>query len=318
MPEEGETSGETAGEATEATAGAASGATAEAAAKVAKGKRVHHKTSCCRVPGWSFKGQDLIRHLRRVHLKRGDIREEDLAEMSKIKNQGNKARHPRSQGQLKKWCPVKGCSSLVSYLTKHLRRAHNLKKDSAKLANMVKEAKPYKGFSELEHVGDSSSDEEAAVIDAPKTLTLKKQEKTKPAATNPNPQQEEEEEEEEPEEPNSDDISDHDKVTKPESETNKTTVKKTPNQTITHQMTLPQGQSPRNSKNSQTRRSSLMQHRSRTTAINGSADSSSTYRYQTPVTRRQSWNKICKLSFLKKKKKKRNVTAKKRKRKIAS
>ena len=68
VPEEGETSGETAGEATEATAGAAPGATAEAAAKVAKGKRVHHKTSCCHVPGWSFKGQDLIRHLRRVHL----------------------------------------------------------------------------------------------------------------------------------------------------------------------------------------------------------------------------------------------------------
>ena len=195
-----------------------------------KRKRIHHNTSRCRVPGCAFKGQDLIRHLRRVHLKKGEITEEEMPGFNKIMIQGNKARRPRSQGQrsqgrLKKWCLVEGWDSLVSYLTKHLRRAHKLEKGSAELANMTKEAKSYKGLSELHVV---SSDEEPPVPQAP-TLALKKKAKSKKAKkeqTPPSPpsssEEEEEEEKEEEEEPEHHGVPDPEEVAEDPSEDHET------------------------------------------------------------------------------------------------
>ena len=191
------------------------------AAKVVKTERIHHKTTRCRVTGCAFKGQDLLRHLRRVHLKKGEISGEGLSGFNKIMSQGNKARRPRSQGQrsqgrLKKWCPVEGCGSLVSYLTKPLRRAHNLAKDSAELANMAKEARSYKGLSELTVV---SSDEEPLVPQAP-TLTQKPKENNKEGQKGkqtPPPASSEDEEEEEPDHHG---VSDPEEVAKDPSEDN--------------------------------------------------------------------------------------------------
>ena len=62
-----------------------------------------------------------------------------------------------------KWCPVKGCKKVVTYLRSHLQYVHKMKK-GAKLDMHVKVARNYKGKKEMREIiiyGSSDSDEQS-------------------------------------------------------------------------------------------------------------------------------------------------------------
>jgi len=70
----------------------------------------------------------------------------------------------------KKWCPVANCTAVVSYLDKHLRNVHKMKRDSF----LLKSARAYSGTAEVdllvdiqeESVEDTGVELEAADVEA--------------------------------------------------------------------------------------------------------------------------------------------------------
>ena len=119
-------------------------------------KRSHDKKTKCRFPGCSFNGGDIRRHLK-THVKKGDLEEENLDQMVEVFRHGNRKRGPisrptnrrsHSARRLKYWCPIPGCTSIVTYLYKHLQNVHGLKKDSVQSRVHRKSARRYAGMEE--------------------------------------------------------------------------------------------------------------------------------------------------------------------------
>lgn len=75
----------------------------------------------------------------------------------------------------KKWCPVANCTAVVSYLDKHLRNVHNMKRDSVQYRVLLKSATAYSGTTEVDllvdiqevSVEDTGVEPEAAAVEAP-------------------------------------------------------------------------------------------------------------------------------------------------------
>ena len=139
-------------------------------------KRTHPKTKKCRIPGYSFKGYDIKRHLE-YHKKRGEIDEAATDKLCTIKEEGKKTRGARIRKKgkqktqprrRKKWCPVKRCNKAVQYLSKHLRNAHKLTPKSAVYHDMLKIAKPYKELEEIDKY--LAKDEELEEPEGPEEL----------------------------------------------------------------------------------------------------------------------------------------------------
>ena len=134
-------------------------------------KRLHHKFAKCRVGDCQYYGVNLKRHLQ-VHVKKGEITQAEIPRLTAIMVQGAKKRGPRKsdankevtrRGRIKKWCPVADCNSVTTYISKHLRGVHKMKKGSKELEVMLRAAKPYSGLDELEP--DTSSSEAEIEVD---------------------------------------------------------------------------------------------------------------------------------------------------------
>lgn len=126
-----------------------------------KGKRPamrsHHKKKACSVTGCKFVGSDLKRHLK-LHVKRGEIAEENVAQLATIMTTGKKQRAKsetayksgkRKPGRFRKWCPVPECSSILLNVGRHLIQSHGIKKNSIQYKNLLKSVKQYTGLREI-------------------------------------------------------------------------------------------------------------------------------------------------------------------------
>lgn len=126
-----------------------------------KGKRPamrsHHKKKACSVTGCKFFGSDLKRHLK-LHVKRGEIAEENVAQLATIMTTGKKQRGKsetayksgkRKPGRFRKWCPVPECSSILLNVGRHLIQSHGIKKNSIQYKNLLKSVKQYTGLREI-------------------------------------------------------------------------------------------------------------------------------------------------------------------------
>lgn len=100
----------------------------------------HHKVRRCPLGRCDYHGGDLKRHLKsKKHEDEFDPRHLDalvqLADKGKKKKGKNKL--------LLRWCPIKGCNFLTSYLRKHLKQAHGFR-DKKKLDRFRKDAETYR------------------------------------------------------------------------------------------------------------------------------------------------------------------------------
>ncbi|KAJ7386110.1 hypothetical protein OS493_012454 [Desmophyllum pertusum] len=126
-------------------------------------KRLHHTLKKCPVEKCSFQGSNLKRHLQ-VHVRKGKISKEEVNAVAAIIKTGKRQRgrvekrkaknantKPTKKGRFKKWCPMEGCSQVVLNVGRHLTegKRHGLKKDSVEYKLMVKNARRYTGYGEL-------------------------------------------------------------------------------------------------------------------------------------------------------------------------
>ena len=119
--------------------------------------RSHHKKKACSVTGCKFFGSDLKRHLK-LHVKRGETAEENVAQLATITTTGKKQRGKsetayksgkRKPGRFRKWCPVPECSSILLNVGRHLIQSHSIKKNSIQYKNLLKSVKQYTGLREI-------------------------------------------------------------------------------------------------------------------------------------------------------------------------
>lgn len=100
----------------------------------------HHKVRRCPLAGCDYNGGDLKRHMSsKKHQDEVDPSHLDafvqLADKGKKKKGKNKL--------LLRWCPIKGCNFLTSYLRKHLKQGHGFR-EKKKLDRFRKNAEVYR------------------------------------------------------------------------------------------------------------------------------------------------------------------------------
>lgn len=193
-----------------------------------KRKRSHHSQVKCKVPGCKFHGQDIKRHLR-THVKKGELEAENIEAMAELCRHGKRQRGPafrpantktQSAMRQKKWCPIDNCTTVTSYMDKHLRNVHKLSKDSVEYRVKLKAAKPYSGLGEVhalvkdreESLGEGKEPSEE---DVPVLLSEAGEDVIKPADTSRGKDdeddgQKEEDNEHDVDENNDDDDEEHD------------------------------------------------------------------------------------------------------------
>ena len=94
-------------------------------------KRSHHKTRKCPICKKHFK--ELKKHLK-VHANRDHIEQQEIERVFSISYKRATKRGPplehkiTQKGLSYKWCPVKGCKKVVTYLRSHLQYVHKMKK----------------------------------------------------------------------------------------------------------------------------------------------------------------------------------------------
>ena len=169
----------------------------------------HHLVRKCIVgKKCNYQGPNLKRHLRNVHVNKGDIDESQVERFFSMGFKGSKKRGPtimikggkKVKGRWKRWCPEPDCNYLGAYLSHHLQNKHHLNPTSSKYKTALKIAVRYKGVTEeLEMMKtskeqptseDSSTEEQEpmetskkrpASEDPPTPPPKKQRPKTKPA-----------------------------------------------------------------------------------------------------------------------------------------
>ena len=131
----------------------------------------HHKMRKCQIPGCSYYGPNLPRHIR-VHVKRGEVAEDDFQRMREILLAGKRQRgapiKERKSGQFrggrrKKWCAVPGCGRVVLDMPQHLAATRHSFKRGSRLHNMyLQAAKPYTGLGEMKVILHPSQPESSS------------------------------------------------------------------------------------------------------------------------------------------------------------
>ena len=107
----------------------------------------------CLIPGCKTKLSDIRRHLINVHVKKGEVRLENVRRLVEVMRNRDVTRGPvktgtKAQGRAKKWCPL--CSKVSYQLNKHLQTKHSLATQTQEYRDMMKTAKFYHGLKELD------------------------------------------------------------------------------------------------------------------------------------------------------------------------
>ena len=99
-----------------------SGSSSEEDQLLATAKWSHNKKAKCRMSGCKAVVGDLWSHLR-THVKKDELKEEDVEKALAIMYAGKSQRGPRiaskkkeddKPGRFKKWCPQDGCTTIMS------------------------------------------------------------------------------------------------------------------------------------------------------------------------------------------------------------
>ena len=122
--------------------------------------RSHHVQVKCRIPGCGVKVRDIRRHLV-THVKREELHADDVNAYAEIMRHGKQKTlfstgNPEKRGKTppvrrrKTWCPMPHCDTICVCMDKHLQTDHHLKVGTVPYKIHLKEAKLYRGITELD------------------------------------------------------------------------------------------------------------------------------------------------------------------------